>query len=66
MNLLKIVIDKKRKLSVKNSPDLTVHDLCALAGVIVDEISNQTGKSYEQVTKEINRMLTEVKTEGTK
>lgn len=57
MDILKIVVDKDRKLDVKNSPQCTCKDLLALAGCLVAELTNQTGKPTKAILRDIKRML---------
>ena len=57
MNIIEIVVDKDRKLEVKNSPQCTVGDLIGLAGCLIAEICNQTGKSTKTVLKDLTRAM---------
>ncbi len=57
MNILEIIVDENRNLKVKNSPKCKVADLIGLAGCIISEIVNQTGKSTRVVFKDLKRAM---------
>lgn len=57
MDILNIKIDKNRNLDFKNSPECTVGDLLSLAGCLIAEITNQTGKSTKSVLNDIKRAM---------